>query len=160
MSNENNDKKAEFFGMTVAIILAILAVLMFLSLPILISFGIIYFLSMFSFIEFHYYPNFWQNILFFGKFTFLNILVLVLSELLIVIDRKKKIKKLSDIGPTNFKEWFIYLVIFSVYMNVFTIYLNRLVTTIIGSTLIALCFITIFVFLEYIFRKLDNENEE
>ncbi|MEW9502582.1 hypothetical protein [Jeotgalibacillus marinus] len=137
----------------------IVVLLFFISISIGICFGVVYLLSNFSFVNFQYYSNFWDNVLFFMGLTVLNLFVLALIEVLITIDRIK-VKKLLDLGPTNVKEWILYFLVFIVYMNVFNIYSVRLEATVVGTSFIAICFVTIFVFLEFLLDKIQGEEEQ
>lgn len=89
----------------------------------------------------------------------MNIIVLVLSELLITAIRRKKIKKLSDIGPINLKEWIIYLLIFIGYINLFDIYFDRFNTTFIGAVLISVSIIFLFIIIEKTLDMFQDEEE-
>ncbi|GEN32464.1 ABC-type uncharacterized transport system fused permease/ATPase subunit [Cerasibacillus quisquiliarum] len=159
MSNRTKDRSAEVFGMTVSIILAIVVFIIMVSVPIFLNFGVIYLLSKLPIVEFYFYIDFWSNFWFFFGFTVMNIIVLVLSELLITAIRRKKIKKLSDIGPINLKEWIIYLLIFIGYINLFDIYFDRFNTTFIGAVLISVSIIFLFIIIEKTLDMFQDEEE-
>ncbi|WP_010095186.1 hypothetical protein [Ornithinibacillus scapharcae] len=160
MPHRNNNKDAEIFGWAVSILLTIVLFIVFVSVPIFLNFGVVYLLSLFPIVEFHFYSDFWSNFRFFLGFTILNITVLVLSELFIAVNRKSKVAKLSDIGPKNFKEWIFYLLIFTVYINIFDIFFDRLETTIIGSGLISLGIVFLVIVIEKYFNRFHDEEED
>ncbi len=143
------------------LVMLIILVTLFIAIPFAISFAVIYLAQVIPFIDFHFYGDFWGNFWFFTGFTLLSLFMLVIIEIAIFIDRKDKtFHSLDDIGPTNLKEWVIFLTVFSVYINTFNLYSERLDTNFIGATIISL----VFVFLLYVFGKIidlfaDEEDE-
>ncbi|MEF2292837.1 MULTISPECIES: hypothetical protein [Virgibacillus] len=150
----NNKKKVDI-GLILAnmllLVMVIILATLFIAIPFVISFAVIYLAQVIPFIDFHFYEDFWGNFWFFTGFTLLSLFMVAIIETAIFIDRKdKKFRSLDDIGPSSLKEWIIFLTVFSVYMNAFNLYSERLDTNFIGATIIGL----VFVFLLYVFGKI------
>ena len=149
----------KIFSTLVISLLILSAVLVVLSIPIFICFGIIYLLSYSPFIDFHYYSNFWHNVLFFAVLTFISSLVLSLCKYILIIVNRKKIAMVDDsekrkiingFRPTKLKEWIVYFIIFIAYMSIFVTYSERFDTNMIGVTLISVCYVVLFIFIDYL----------
>jgi hypothetical protein len=143
--------------MTIFVAFAIALVALFVAIPIVLTYGTVYVFSQFSLVEFHYYQDFWSNVWYFIGFAMLHILMLIVSEIVIFIDKdKSKVKSIDDIGPQSMIEWVKYLIIFIVYMNVFNLYSERLDTSIIGASLIAITTVFGFYLFGLVIDKIDD----
>ena len=120
-------------------------------------------ISYLSFIDFHYYSNFWHNVLFFTGLAFISSIILTLCKgIFLIIHRKKireleeyqqRIKVIEEFRPTKLKEWIVYFLIFIIYMSIFITYSDRLDANIVGVSLIGICFVIIFVFADSMMDK-------
>ncbi|WP_339214449.1 hypothetical protein [Ornithinibacillus sp. FSL M8-0202] len=159
MAETKIDKKAEAFGITVAILLGTLAVVAFVALPIAIMYGVFFLLSQTPFLSFAFYPSFWGNFLFFGCYTIITIVVFGLFDIIITILRKRKTKDLDDIGPNTFFEWVFYAFLLIGYFALSINLIDRLESTIIGLMILSFVGTVVYLVVILITNRIKDDDE-
>ncbi|NIK12580.1 hypothetical protein FHR85_001995 [Alkalibacillus almallahensis] len=154
--NKENNKNADIFGWVITVLLVFAVFVLFISVPIALTFGVIFTLSIFPIVEFKFFSDFWSNSWYFLGFTTLNVVVLIVSEVLMTLDRKKGVDKKSEFGPKTIIEWAVHILIFTVYINVFDIYSERLNASIVGSMVVSISIILLFSVIEWVLSKFQN----
>ncbi|WP_330948950.1 hypothetical protein [Virgibacillus sp. MG-45] len=164
MTETKIDKKAEAFGVTIAILLGTLAVVAFVALPIGIMYGVFFLLSQTPFFSFAFYPSFWGNLLFFGGYTIITIVAFGLIDIIVTILRKRKTKDIDDIGPTTFFEWVFYAFLLIGYFALSINLIDRLESTIIGLMILSFVGTVVYLVVIFITNRIkdddDDENED